>query len=52
MIPTSTPRRWVRPSEVAEWIATNNVRILNVAGNRKSTTPEIGARVVRGSCDG
>jgi Circularly permutated YpsA SLOG family len=34
-----------KPSQVAGWLATTNVRILNVAGNRESTQPGIGARV-------
>jgi Circularly permutated YpsA SLOG family len=33
------------PSQVAGWLAANNVRILNVAGNRKSRQPGLGARV-------
>jgi hypothetical protein len=35
------------PSEVAEWIAKNGIRVLNVAGNRESKTPRIGAKVER-----
>jgi len=36
-----------RPSHVAAWIATEGVKVLNVAGNRESTAPGIGARVER-----
>jgi hypothetical protein len=36
-----------RPSEVSAWIAGKNVRVLNVAGNRESKSPGIGARVER-----
>jgi hypothetical protein len=32
-----------RPSEVAAWIAANAFRVLNVAGNRESKAPGIGA---------
>jgi hypothetical protein len=35
----------VRPSEAARWIAANQIRVLNVAGNRESAAPGIGARV-------
>jgi hypothetical protein len=36
---------WVtKPSEVAAWIEGRGVRTLNVAGNRESTAPGIGAR--------
>lgn len=36
-----------RPSEVAAWIAAEEVRVLNVARNRESTSPGIGDRVER-----
>jgi hypothetical protein len=36
-----------RPSQVVEWIAGKNVRVLNVAGNRESKAPGIGVRVER-----
>jgi hypothetical protein len=36
-----------RPSEVADWIAANAFRVLNVAGNRESKSPGIGGRVER-----
>src|SRR5262249_37921759 len=36
-----------RPSQVAAWIAEKGVRVLNVAGNRESKSPGIGARVER-----
>lgn len=36
-----------RPSQVAEWLEAEGVRILNVAGNRESVNPGIGARVER-----
>jgi hypothetical protein len=35
----------VRPSEIAQWIAVNKIRVLNVAGNRESKAPGIGKRV-------
>lgn len=34
-----------RPSDVAAWIETEEVRVLNVAGNRESSGPGIGAKV-------
>jgi hypothetical protein len=34
-----------RPSQVCEWIEANSVRVLNVAGNRESKSPGLGARV-------
>jgi hypothetical protein len=34
-----------RPSVVRDWIATHRVRTLNIAGNRESPSPGIGARV-------
>lgn len=36
-----------RPSEVVAWLGTNGFRCINVAGNRESTAPGIGARVER-----
>jgi hypothetical protein len=36
-----------RPSEAADWIAANGLRVLNVAGNRESKAPGIGARAER-----
>jgi Circularly permutated YpsA SLOG family len=36
-----------RPSEVCEWVEANGVKVLNVAGNRESKAPKIGARVER-----
>jgi hypothetical protein len=36
-----------RPSDVAAWIEAEEVRVLNVAGNRESTEPGIGERVER-----
>jgi Circularly permutated YpsA SLOG family len=38
---------FTRPSDVADWIRAEEVRVLNVAGNRESTSPGIGARVER-----
>jgi hypothetical protein len=35
----------VYPSNVAEWLLMRGIRVLNVAGNRQSTEPGIGARV-------
>jgi hypothetical protein len=35
------------PSHVAQWIAENRIRTLNVAGNRESEEPGIGDRVER-----
>jgi hypothetical protein len=40
-----TPRKVVRPSDVAEWITANRVRVLKIAGNRETKSPGIGARV-------
>jgi Circularly permutated YpsA SLOG family len=34
-----------RPSEVVRWIRMNGWRSLDVAGNRESSNPGIGARV-------
>jgi hypothetical protein len=36
-----------RDSDVADWIRAEEVRVLNVAGNRESSNPGIGARVER-----
>ena len=36
-----------RPSDVVGWIEKTGVRVLNVAGNRESKAPGIGARVER-----
>jgi Circularly permutated YpsA SLOG family len=36
-----------RPSDVAAWIVGEEVCVLNVAGTRESTEPEIGDRVER-----
>jgi hypothetical protein len=36
-----------QPAEVAAWIEAEEVRVLNVAGNRESTEPGIGERVER-----
>jgi hypothetical protein len=36
-----------RPSDVAAWIVAEEVRTLNVAGDRESTAPGIGERVER-----
>jgi Circularly permutated YpsA SLOG family len=33
------------PSQTAGWLESNNVLVLNVAGNRESTQQGIGARV-------
>lgn len=33
------------PKEIAEWLVENNVRVLNVAGNRESKAPGIGKLV-------
>ena len=35
------------PSEVAAWLEARGVRVLNIAGNRETTTPGIGAGVER-----
>jgi hypothetical protein len=37
----------IKPSDVAEWIRSRGVKVLNVAGNRESAAPGIGARVER-----
>jgi hypothetical protein len=42
VIPGST-----RPSQLAAWIIEHDVRTLNVAGNRESRSPGIGAKVER-----
>jgi hypothetical protein len=34
-----------KPSDLAGWLAKKDVRVLNVAGNRESGSPGIGARV-------
>lgn len=39
------PRRGVKPSEVAEWITRGRFRFVNIAGNRESKAPGIGAKV-------
>ena len=36
-----------KPSQVVAWIGEKGVKVLNVAGNRESTTPGIGERVER-----
>ena len=36
-----------KPSDVRAWIEAKGVRVLNVAGNRESTSPGIGERVER-----
>ena len=36
-----------RPSDLAAWIEAEEIRTLNVAGNRESTAPGIGSRVER-----
>lgn len=38
---------FTRPSEVATWVESKGVRVLNVAGNREGVNPGIGARVER-----
>ncbi|MBV8609509.1 MAG: hypothetical protein JO034_18890 [Singulisphaera sp.] len=38
---------FTRPSHVAEWIVAHKIKVLNVAGNRESRAPDIGARVER-----
>lgn len=37
----------VYPRQVADWIRENDIRVLNVAGNRASVSPGIGERVER-----
>jgi Circularly permutated YpsA SLOG family len=39
------PSAAFEPAQVAMWIAENQIRTLNVAGNRESEEPGIGARV-------
>jgi len=34
-----------RPSHVAAWSEAEGINVLNVSGNRESTSPGIGARV-------
>jgi hypothetical protein len=41
------PSAAFQPSQAAAWIANHGVRTLNVAGNRESDEPGIGARVER-----
>ncbi len=41
------PRKGVRPSDVAAWLAPGRYKTLNVAGNRESKAPGIGVRVER-----
>lgn len=41
------PGRDVRPSDVAAWITGGRYKTLNVAGNRESKAPGIGAKVER-----
>ncbi|HEV3004986.1 MAG TPA: putative molybdenum carrier protein, partial [Pirellulales bacterium] len=41
------PAASFEPSHVADWIAQNNVKTLNVAGNREHDEPGIGHRVER-----
>ncbi len=36
-----TPGSEVAPADVAKWIAANNIRVLNVAGNAERTSPGI-----------
>jgi hypothetical protein len=36
-----------RPSEASTWIKAKGIRVLNVAGNRESSSPGIGDRVER-----
>src|SRR4051812_49390305 len=45
------PRRGVKPSDVAAWLAPGKYKTLNVAGNRESKAPGIGAkgRMVHGA---
>ena len=40
-----TPGGAISPADVAEWLARNNVRVLNVAGNAERTSPGIEAFV-------
>lgn len=48
---TVEPRGSVRPSAVAAWLQDQGARVVNVAGNRESKAPGIGARVERFLCD-
>jgi hypothetical protein len=41
------PRAAFEPAQIATWIVENEIRILNVAGNRESDEPGIGDRVER-----
>jgi hypothetical protein len=41
------PRGPARPSHGAGWIELHRVKVLNVAGNRASTAPDVGPRVER-----
>jgi Circularly permutated YpsA SLOG family len=41
------PGKGVRPSELADWVARRGFGTLNVAGNRESKAPGVGARVER-----
>jgi hypothetical protein len=41
------PAASFEPSHVADWVVANKIAILNVAGNRESDEPGIGARVQR-----
>jgi len=40
-------RRGTKPSDVAAWTVARRVKVLNVAGNRESKAPGIGAKVER-----
>jgi len=42
-----TPGGDVTPVDVARWIAGNNIRVLNVAGNAERTSPGIEEQVIR-----
>lgn len=35
----------IRPSAVGRWLALQNIKVLNIAGNRESGAPGIGTRV-------
>jgi hypothetical protein len=41
-----TPGGFLTPDEVASWIAENDIRVLNVAGNAEETSPGIQEFVV------
>jgi hypothetical protein len=41
------PGALTRPLHIAEWIREHKIKVLNVAGNRASGNPGIGARVER-----